>query len=216
MLETSNSGVMCMTDSDEFAEYHQAGLKTIREEQARIARLAQTAGAQMMLGEKCYLLFKEVLESLQLETLDPEQLFVAGLGALDKIESFRFVLDNLHEAIKRGESLQDTMTNYVHIGLLELPCPLDADVHNSPWASNAGSSRFLRGLWKGLKKVALVVMEVMTQAIKAVPKWIALKPAASIGMTGVFPSFELEFELAVETKEVTIHEIFQNLRSVLN
>jgi hypothetical protein len=129
----------------------------------------------------------------------------------DRIETFRFVLENLLEAVKRGESLQDSLKNYNYVGVLknQSAAKFKDDVHNSPYQSNADSGWFVRSLWKAVKKVALKVMEIMTHAIKAVPKWVTLKPKPSIGLAGAFPTFSLEIELDAES--ITIHDLFLQL-----
>jgi hypothetical protein len=184
-----------MTGDNQFSEYHRAALGIIAREReaARTAPISTSNQAQVMLSEKYFDMLGEIGNELRsTREDDPKAVFASGVVSLEKIEAFRFVLQNLLEAVKEDRSLQDSLAHYGQIGLLDGVSSRRADTRNSPWASNDDAGRFVRGLWKGLKKVALAVMEIMTHAVKAVPRWVAFKP--SIGLAGMFPSFHLELD----------------------
>ena len=51
---------------------------------------------------------------------------------------------------------------------------------------------------------------LVINAIKVIPKLIALKPKPSIGLAGPFPTFSLAFEL--EADSITLYELFKDLK----
>jgi hypothetical protein len=57
----------------------------------------------------------------------------------------------------------------------------------------------------------MTVMEIAINAIKVIPKLVAIKPKPSIGLSGPFPTFTLQFEL--EAESITIHELFNDLKA---
>jgi hypothetical protein len=141
---------------------------------------------------------------------DPESVLRAALRALDHVEHYRFILDNLREVVKRDESLQDSIQRYGDLGWLYEPHPnLPPDKRHSPWGSFSGSGRVLRKLWGRLRKVALALMQIIINALKVIPRLVALKAKPSIGMAGLFPTFSLEFEL--EAEGITLDELFRML-----
>jgi hypothetical protein len=155
---------------------------------------------------------RKVLESFKSEIADAEAVLRGGLKALQRVEEFRFLLDNLLEAVKRDDSLNNALLRYRELELLEHPDLHDAKeetTKQSPWPWNRGAGQFLRRLWQRLRKLALTVMEVLVNAIKVVPKFASLKITPIIGITGPFPTLHLEFGL--EAESVTIHDLFHDL-----
>ncbi len=50
----------------------------------------------------------------------------------------------------------------------------------------------------GLQRVALTVIEIVTNAIKMIPKLVEIKPSLVLGWTGPFPSVSLSFDLEAD------------------
>jgi hypothetical protein len=159
--------------------------------------------------------FDKILEDTERELkekTDAESLLKNGLRALARIERFRFLLDNLLESVKRDQSLHNSVLLFKTAGLFDSPnVSIDPseETRNSPWRSNQGSGAFLRKILNRVKQVALTLMELVTNAIKVIPRLVSLKPKPSIGLSGPFPTFSLEFEL--EAESITIHELFEVL-----
>jgi len=173
-----------------------------------------TPGAHLILLEQYDKMMRAVIESLTLERPDPEVVLQKGLRALNRIEQFRFLLENLLEAVKRDDSLHNCLIRYGSLGLHDLPVSnLSEETRQSPWAFNWGSGRLLRKLWNGLQKAALTIMEILANAIKVVPKLVSIKPKPSIGLSGPFPTLSLQFDL--EAESITIHELFHDLKGSL-
>jgi hypothetical protein len=152
-----------------------------------------------------------IIESLRMEKPDAEIVLRKGLAAMNRIERFRWLVENLLEAVKRDDSLNNSLKRYGSLGLLdECAGSLPEEKKNSPWPWNPGTGRFLGKLWDRLQRVALTVMELVVNAIKVIPKLVALKPKPSIGVSGPFPTFSLSFELEVDS--ITLHDLFNDLR----
>lgn len=155
-------------------------------------------------------MISDVIRSLSFDRPDPELVFKNGLNALKRIEQFRFLLDNPLEAVKRDDSLQNSLTRYSELGLIDFPVShLKEETRNSPWLFNRGVGRVLKKLWESLRDAALTVMEMVINAMKQIPHLISLKPKAQIGVTGPFPSFSVQIDIEVEP--VTLHEFFRAL-----
>jgi hypothetical protein len=178
---------------------------------------AELVDSRRILLEQYKAMIGEVIESLTIEKPDPELVLQRGLKALYRIEQFRFLLGNLLEAVKRDESLKNSLIHYKSLGLTDFTPPqsfTQEEEKKSPWPSNAGAGRFLRKLWEQLRKAALTIMEIVLNAIKLVPKLVSIKPQPSIGLSGPFPTFSLEFDL--EAEAITIHEFFHDLTEGLS
>jgi len=198
-----------------FEHFHRDGLNDIELHRLRIEEELKTAlsnkGAQGLLFEQYSDMVKGIIENLRLGKRDPEAVFQNGLGALKRIEQFRFLLENLIEAVKRDESLNNSLRQYDSLGFFDFKfVDLSEEKRNSPWLSNPGSGRVLRRLWDSLRTVAFTVMDIVANAIKAVPKFVSIKPKPTIGFSGPFPTFSLQFDL--EADSMTIHELFHVLK----
>ena len=159
------------------------------------------------------IVIQDVTDQLKdLQQPDPKLVFKAGLSGLRRIEAFRFILQNLLETAKRDMSVKTTLVNYRELGLVDewsdLKTLQEETTRNSPWPSNNGTGRVLRKLLEGLRKAALTVMQLITNAMKLIPQLVALKP--SIGVSGPFPtfSFQLEFEA---TEAIALDTFFRAL-----
>lgn len=84
----------------------------------------------------------------------------------------------------------------------------------SLFKSNYGLGRVIRHLLNRLEKCSLTVMELVAHAIRASSKLVAIKPKPSIGLSGPFPTFSLEFDL--EAESISIYELFQELKAVFS
>lgn len=154
---------------------------------------------------------RAILESLRLPRPEPEAVLRGGLDALRHVEELRFLFDNLLEAVKRDDSLHNSLTRYQALGLIQNANLVDVtdEARKSPWPFNRDSGRLLRKLWQRLRKAALIVMEIVANAVKVLPKFVSLKLKPSIGLAGPFPTFDLQFDL--EAEPVTIHELFHDM-----
>jgi hypothetical protein len=127
------------------------------------------------------------------------------------VQQFRFVVDNLLESVKRDDSLQNSVTRYVDLGLLDFPTTnFEEEKRNSPWGSNFRSGRYLRRMMNGLRKVALTVIEIVMNAVKLIPKLVEITPDLVIGWTGPSPNISLSFDL--EADSISIHDLFNALK----
>jgi hypothetical protein len=166
---------------------------------------------QTVLEQEYSKMLDSVITSLKTETPNPEVVFRQSLTALNRIERFRWLVENSLEAVKRDNSLNNSVMHYKSLGLLETEVSnLTEEKKNSPWPSNPGTGRFLRKLWDRLQRIALTVMELVTNAIKAIPQFKELKLTPTIGLSGPFPTFGLEF--GIEADPITLHELFIAVR----
>ena len=55
---------------------------------------------------------EDILSNVNEEKFEPTSVFQKGLTALANMDKERFLIENLLEAVKRGESLRDTVEKY--------------------------------------------------------------------------------------------------------
>ena len=162
--------------------------------------------------EQHHHLLDEIIKSLEGDLRsDPAVLLHTALAKLSKVDEQRFVIKNLLESLKRGDNIVTTLQNYKNLGLVSV------DINATPTliqqatdpSFTAGLGRFFVGLGKKLDKMALVLMEIISNAIKTIPMFIGIKP--SIGMVGPVPSLSLE----LEGESLKLSELFAALRENL-
>ncbi len=139
-----------------------------------------------------------------------------SLMALKKVDDLRYLLLNLLEVVKRGDSLQDGLKRLHEAGLVDGAAgekistfPL-TEKRQSPWPSTLRAGRFVRALLSKLTDAALSLMELATNAIKAIPKFASLRVKPNIGWTGFFPTFTLQVDLQAEA--VSLYDFFELLK----
>jgi hypothetical protein len=211
------------SSEESFQHFYRYGLRDLEfdQMQARADKEQQQELPRRILLEEYEKMIGEVIKFLTMAGPDPDPDLVLqnGLNALRRIEHFRFVLGNLLEAVKRDDSLENSLIRYQQLELLGFTVPSDltgekAEERKSPWRFNPGSGHFLRKLLDRLRKAALTIMEIVANAIKVSSKLISIKPKPSIGLSGPFPTFSLEFDL--EAESITIHELFHDLKEGLS
>ena len=101
--------------------------------------------SQGVLEQEYWKLLDSVITSLKTDNPDPEVVFRKGLTALNRIEQFRWLVENSLEAVKRDDSLNNSVRRYKSLGLLEADVSnLKEERRKSPWPFNPGTWRYLR------------------------------------------------------------------------
>ena len=203
------------TAEEMFAHIHRDGLRDLAlarsEANQQDDPVPATPAIMFTLRNEYRTMLNAVIEKLTVDKPEPEIVFRNGLASLELIQRFRFVVENLLEAVKRDDSLNNSATRYVALGLLTFPTTNFPDeARTSPWPSNAGSGRILNKMMNGLRRVALTVIEIVMNAVKIIPKLVEIKPNIIIGWTGPFPTFSLSFDLQADS--ISIHDLFNDLK----
>jgi hypothetical protein len=173
--------------------------------------------AQKVLLESHQQVINRILESLKEEKPDPATIFQQGLTALSDVEKERFILENLLEAVKRGESFSNMLgrfnalklTNY-EISTIPPEIITTTESNNqgvTNLTSSKGTGRLLEKLLDRLKKFALKIMQLLINAMKMLPKFISIQPI--VGFAGPFPTFS--FQLDLQTESLNLYDLFQDL-----
>jgi hypothetical protein len=140
---------------------------------------------------------------------EPKSVVKAALQGLHRLDTLGLVLQNLMEAVKRDESFSDTVRRYSKLGILKSVPPLPQDIKTNPWFSSETVWGKLKKVTSQLRKIALRCIELLLNALRAIPMFVELKPSPSIGMSGFLPSIAFEFEL--EIKGVALNELIEVL-----
>jgi hypothetical protein len=155
-----------------------------------------------------------IVESLKkVEKPEPASVFQKGLTALADLEKERYLLENLLEAVKRGESFRNVLERYNNLKLTDYQITnvprenTTSTKSNTLPSSSSGAGNLLRQLLGRLKKVSLKIMQLLVNVLKVIPKFMSIKP--SIGFSGPFPT--LSFQLDLQTESLNLYELFQDL-----
>lgn len=198
------------TDIYLFRHFHQKTTKEltelIKEEMPTL-----TDETQKALFKKHKTTLDNILKNLAEDEPDPESIFKKALSALSEIDQERFLLENLLEAVKQQKrSLNGVLQTYHALGLTDI----DANQINEGErvtgtdvpGSSVGSGKLLGRMLGTLKKIAIKTIQLCINAMKAIPRFVGIRP--SIGFSGPFPTFSIEFELEMES--VTLHDLFEH------
>ena len=132
----------------------------------------------------------------------PENLIKVAMSALDSTERKYFILSNLIEDLKKGQSYSDTIKKYNSVGITNIEVEDSNDEQNNK-TSKKGPA-ILRTIGS-LKKLAHALYQIIINSIKSIPSLVKLKPR--VGMSGMFPT--ISFEL--EGSSVSIQKFFDLL-----
>ena len=132
-----------------------------------------------------------------------------GLKALNDIQARAFIIQNVLESVKSGSSLQDTLTRYHELGLTDfdpklIPAAPAAPAPHAP-APPTKDGFFLMRLWRKLKKIAGLVMQLIVNACKTGALFVDVDPG--IGIAAGFPMIEFHFK----KKSAHLKEILETL-----
>jgi len=209
------------TDLDWFHHFHQVAITELIlliNEDVKLRPDVSENQAQRSLLDKHQELLKQIVEDFKKEEKpEPASVFQKGLRALSNIEKERFLVENLLEDIKRGESFRNILERYNTLNLsnfetTNIPRENATTTRSRNQVttlppSSAGAGDLLQQLLERLKKVAIKVMQLLINAMKVIPKFVSVKPI--VGFSGPFPTFS--FQLDLQTEALNLYELFQDL-----
>jgi hypothetical protein len=186
---------------EEFEHFHRDGLKNLEIEKARLA--AEQSPLELApLDADLRATLISILERLAAAAkFDPEQVFKEALGSLDEVDAKRFLIENLLEAVKHGESITKTMKRYQDLGLLNTPPSPNAAETNPPGLGRSLVTR--KSIWR---RAALAVKQIIVNALKSIPKWVEIEP--HVTFLGPLPMLSF----ALKGKGMSIQELLETLR----
>lgn len=167
-----------------------------RLEKAIEGRVETTTTIQQAVVDDQHDFLKEVLSLLDMDGgSDPKQLLQQGLQAMEQIQARAFVLQNMLEAVKRGESLTRVTGRFHRLGLIKVD---PQQLVPKPAAGRKENGKLLSKLLASLRKVAAFVIEFIVNVLKAAPEFIEVEPI--VGTVGLVPS--VSFNLKAESKSL--------------
>lgn len=132
------------------------------------------------------------------KSLEPAEVFRAGLDSMDAVDRGRFIVDNYLEGLKRGESPSSLWERYKTLRLvqasIEAPAQAQAATYDSLYAKSQ------------LKRWGCAAAQIALNAFKSIPAFVEIKPSFSL----IGPVPVLSFELSGKGK--SIKELFEMLR----
>lgn len=188
---------------EQFELFHRTTCKDLELETLRLQHESATQPATPIVPELIAML-REITSKLSPEgVIAPEAMFRAGLDAMDLVEAKRFVLDNLLEALKRGDKVAAVFKRFQDLGLLAHPAP---GVKPSSASSDEDAIKDLQKSKGLLKRTGLAAAQIATNAFRSIPKYVEIEP--SISIVGVVPVLTF----ALKGKGVTVHELYETLK----
>src|SRR5688572_27242229 len=140
---------------------------------------------------------------------EPEAILKTGLGQLSAVERRMFVLGNILERVKAGEPFDDVVGSFVQLGLLSQPpvAPTAAvgavPVPQDNARRGLGDRLFRKQ--NRLRKIALSLVRICVNAVKAIPEFVKIKPKIQLS----FPIPSIGFEL--EADGMTVGDLLRRL-----
>jgi hypothetical protein len=154
--------------------------------------------AQNVILEDCRSLIGDVVVSLDKPEATPRAVLQLAVSKLGRVEAKSFVLQNLLEALKRGESLQNVPRRYADLGLSEAPQEPDEEEQLSGKQippSSLNAAWLIRRLQQALADVGVALINMVMNAIKHIPSLAKIKPRPIVGVSGFFPTLALSLDL---------------------
>jgi hypothetical protein len=186
---------------EEFEHYHRDSLNEIelhvRREQPGDLPPAQ----QEIHNEQQDFYLNRVLKYFQTTgQTEPREVLRKGISALREVDQKRFLLQNMLEAVKQGKSLPHVIQGYHNMGLTNISItPTTNDLPDKK------DGPFLLDKLRSNDQIALMVMKIAINALKAIPKLCSIKP--TIGFVGPIPSISF----TLEADSITISDLFDTL-----
>lgn len=126
----------------------------------------------------------------------PDSVFRVAVRSFGDLDAKHFLIENMIEAAKRGATVEQVLTDFGRLGLIQKP-----QLPPNPVATTA--SLLER---KSLIERAMTVLgQISVNALKTVPKWVEIEPHFT-----VFPIPSLGFSL--KGKGMSVYELFEALR----
>lgn len=178
-------------------------------------------GNRQAITEHLRSILTEVLTTLRSER-EPDRVFAAAMRGLTKIQQEQFILENILEAIKRGEDLTDIMNRFERLGLLPegvaaSGAQTNQETGETP-ATDPGRDQgeiagqdggFFMGVRKKLGRSSMLLANVALNAARAAGKFVEVVPV--IGFTGPFPTVSLQ----LQPKGASLDDLFEVVMDIL-
>jgi len=184
---------------EEFEHFHKDGMVRLENEKLKLENM-ETPGLDPLDLKLKQTLTEILFELSKTKQIDPEQVFQAAISFLPDLDAQRFLIDNLLEAVKRGDNIVETMSRYETLGLLSKGAVSDTTKISTTDLGKELEKR--KSLWR---RVTTRVIQVSVNAIKSVPKWVQIEP--QILLVGPIPA--ISFRL--KGKGMTIQDFVETL-----
>lgn len=120
----------------------------------------------------------------------PEEIFQKALKGMDNLDKKNFLLDNLLEGLKRGDTPAKLLHRYDKLGLLDLgerQKQVEAMSTDENDLSSNGLGRFIQKLKMIIRRSGLTMTALISPALKGIPKLLKLEHKVTFGKHGLIP-----------------------------
>jgi hypothetical protein len=186
---------------EEFEHFHNDGVKNLKIEEGELVQARSRFNFQN-LDDGLQNTLRGARQSLEETSWSgPEVVFQQALKSLNEVEAKRFVIANVLESLKNGQSINQILPRYAGMGLApQFPAPTLIDEKNPFAMTQALLER------KSLcDRVMTTVAQIAVNAVKTVPKWVEIEP--HFGFVGPLPTFGF----TLKGKGMSVYELFEAL-----
>ena len=166
---------------DELQHIQREALKTIELEARSLTtdQEAPPAGMTEVVGDVREMLNGVVEQISVLSSRDPELLFQHAIGSLSVLDARRFVIENLLEALKRGEDLHKAIHRFKSLGMVGGEPGDQPTILATPDDARRASS-LLQRLRGACARGATSLVDLGAAALRRVPKWAEIEPQVQV------------------------------------
>jgi hypothetical protein len=154
--------------------------------------------------------------------LKAEQVLTKAMSALTDADRYQFLLTNLIEGLKRGDTPSKMIERYNEIGLTEIqieppnpsgvmPNPPAIDPQHPPMKPVG----MIRRMLNGLASICAPLIKIAITVAKAISEHVKFKFKPIMGTTGFLPSLSFLLEPEIEG-EIKLGECFEGLGALLD
>lgn len=158
---------------EEFDHYHRDCLKDLEIEQHRLDKASSSINLGGIDDELRSTLKNKIREKLSDTSRGPEHIFKQAIKSLKEADLTRFIIENALEAMKNGKSIQDIVSNYIKLGLIQPTDNASANLADQTPLESTTALVERKGIWE---RVMGTLGHTTVNAIKSVPKWIEIEP----------------------------------------
>jgi hypothetical protein len=199
------------TVQNDFEHFHRDHMKDIELGVLKVHRNAKTSDQLEIAAmfESFFGADAQKFMAVEETKADPETVLKRAIAKLGDADRLQLLVGNLLEDVKHGRSLRESLDTFTKAGLWPPPKSFvpaaDGDGLKGPPAKNDGS--FLYNAFSTAKAIGRTLLRLAWNAIRCIPRLVALKPKVTFGFVGPLPTVQIHFEIEPDAR--TLNELFE-------
>jgi hypothetical protein len=154
--------------------------------------------------------------------LHAEEILTKAMSSLTEAERYQFLLNNLIEGLKHGDTPLRMIERYNEIGLTDIP--IEPPVRGggvmpnpqiTPPQSASKPVRFIRKIFNGLASICGHFIKIAIAMAQAISEHVKIKFKPVVGSTSFLPSLSFLLEPELEG-EIKVSACFEGVQAIVN